>query len=611
MGVSMSFTKKFLFLCFILSLNNLIVGVTNADVLSETVSADIHEPENTYDSNPPTLINLFAKTVIEGGNCVTDDYDGCSFNDVLSDVNWSDDFEPEVKVHITGDGYPDDGLLSNAKIRQRGSLSRSAEQKSFRIKLDKNIPLWRGERRLQLIKSPFDFSRIRNKLSYDLFADIPHIPSMRSQFVNLTLEDQGTTENLGLFTQVEYFGKEYLERRGWDKDSRIYKVERFYFEYNRSAFALNVAGEPLNEDAFERLIEIKRGDSHEELVEMIKGVNNFDLDFQTEIFDRYFNQSNYLAWFAVNMLTNNDDTNWHNYYLYNPIDTENFYFVPWDYDFAWGGRLERNPEVPRPRWSYSPAYYWNNNFHRRFLRTPGNLALIKEAVEEVRQKYLTIEKIAAKRDAYYNVVFPLISSSPDWDFIDLDGTDPEKVAAYNQVFDSISTNVEENYTRFAAQINDPMPFFMGDVVTDESNNISFKWGESKSISNQTISYELEVATDIFFTPTSIIENIPDIFESEYKLHWTHPKGTYFYRVVARNSANPSTNWQIGYDSLITSNSIRAYGVKEFHVSKAGEMNLPESDELEPNPVTGGGSLSWLVLVSSMLLFRKRLKVCLQ
>jgi hypothetical protein len=103
-------------------------------------------------------------------------------------------------------------------------------KKSFCIKLDSKDDLWRGERRIQLLKSFYEFSRVRNKLSYDLFVEIPHIPSMRSQFINLSLEDQGVTQNLGLYTSVEHFGKEYLKRRGWDKDSRVIKPNTSIFK---------------------------------------------------------------------------------------------------------------------------------------------------------------------------------------------------------------------------------------------------------------------------------------------------------------------------------------------------------------------------------------------
>lgn len=601
----MFFSKKLLLLSSSLFLSIFVTGVSNADVLSEVEAPDIVEPANTYNTSAPTLINLFAKTIIEEGNCITDDYDGCTFADVLNDVISDDDFKPEVKVHITGDGYPDDGLLSNAKIRQRGATSRFGAQKSFRIKLDKDIPLWREERRIQLIKSFFDLSRIRHKLSFDLFAEIPHLPSMRSEFINLTLENEGVTEDLGLFTQVEYFGKEYLERRGWDKDSRVYKANLFYFQY-RDAFALDAAGEPLDIDEFEKLIEIKRGDTHEELVEMIQAVNNRDLDFQTQIFDKYFNQDNYLTWFAVNILTNNTDTTAQNYYLYNPIDTENFYFLPWDYDYAWGASIEGDPIEFKPRWWYSHGNQWGNNFHECFLRMPGNLALLKEAIAEVKQKYFSVQQIATKRDAYYDIIFPLISSAPDWDFIYIYGTDPEKVAQYNQIFDALSNNVEENYARFLARVDDPMPFYMSDAEESEDDNtVFFNWNESESLLNQTIIYDLEIATDKFFSSSSIIQTISDIPETEYLLNWTHPKGTYYFKVIARNSTNPDNNWTIGFDSILRNSNDTAviYGVKEFFVSQDGGTNPPEPNDSVSNPVVDssivldGNSADWRSLTA--------------
>ncbi len=50
------------------------------------------------------------------------------------------------------------------------------------------------------------------------------------------------------------------------------------------------------------------------------------------------------------ILTNNTDTTSQNYYLYNPINTENFYFLPWDYDYAWGASLEGDSIENKPRW---------------------------------------------------------------------------------------------------------------------------------------------------------------------------------------------------------------------------------------------------------------------
>ncbi|MEB8433421.1 CotH kinase family protein [Cocleimonas sp. KMM 6892] len=577
--------------------------VTHADVLSTSVAADIQEPAGTYDTGAPTLLNLYAKTVLEEGVCLPDEYDGCTFNDVLNDIDPSDDFKPEVKVHITGDGYPDDGLLTNGAIRQRGGFSRAAPQKSFRIKLDKDIPLWRGERRIQLNKSFYDLSRIRNKITFDLLVDVPNLPSMRTQFVNLTLEDQGVTDNLGVFTQLEYFGKEYLERRGWDKDSRVYKTEYFFFQESPD-YALDGEGEPVDIDAFEKLIEIKRGDTHNELISFIDDVNNPNLNFQTDIFNKYLNQDNYLSWFALNILTDNADTVGKNHYYYNPIDTEKFYLVPWDYDLGWESSTQADDVGPtdRPRWWYSHAYAWPNKLHRRFLQTSGNLALLKSAVIEFKQKHLTQAKIAAKRDSYYDVIFPTISTSVDWDYIYFFGSDPEKVAQFNQMFESLSSSVERNFNRFLERENDPMPFYTNTPSIGE-DSILFSWEESESLTGQTISYDLELATTPEFTPGTVVEVITGISQLSYRLDWGHPAGTYYSRLTARDSANPQNSWMTSLDSSIQlSNYESAHGVRALYVNIDGTDPEPPVDGVsnpivETSIILDGNTTDWNGLVA--------------
>ena len=204
-----------------------ISGVAKAaDVISPNVAPAIQEPAGIYVI--PSLINMQAKTVISAGLCDVQNDVGCTLNDILNDIDGSDDFKPEIRVQFSADDYPADGLPSNASMRIRGTASRHAPQKSFRIKLDKDLPLWQGHRKIQLVKSFYELSRIRNKLSFDLFKNIPHLPSIRTQFVKLNINDQGASKGYGLFTQIEHVGKEYLTRRGWNKDSGVYKPEHFY-----------------------------------------------------------------------------------------------------------------------------------------------------------------------------------------------------------------------------------------------------------------------------------------------------------------------------------------------------------------------------------------------
>lgn len=561
-------------------------STVNAAAISDNVAAAIQEPSGTYNTGSPDLINMYVRTVIQSGPCVTGNYVGCTLNDVLNDIERNDDFSPEIKVHFSSDDYPDDGTTSNAELRQRGKASRLAPQKSFRVKLDKNIPnpLWRGERRIQLNKSPYDRTRILQKLSYDLFVDMPHLPSMRTQFARLTLEDQGNVENLGLFTQIEHFGKEYLKRRGWDKDSRVYKPKYFWFQ-NSSAFAIDSAGKPVDKVAFEKLIEIKRGKTHFDFYNMLQAVNDNSNNFQTDVIDKHFNRDNYLSWLAVNILSNNTDTTAKNFYLFNPKSSDDFYFVPWDYDYAWG---ENYTDINHlPRWWFSHGNWWSTKFHQRFLQIPGNLELLKDAVAQVRNNHLSVSKINAKKDDYYDIVFPVIRNTADWDHMSLGGgSSAERVAAYNQIFSDLSNNVEFNYARFLERANDPMPFDIYDHQFLGNHDIRFKWEASESLSGQTIVYDLDVATTKEFSAGSIIEHVTNISGARHTLHWRHPKGSYFYRIIARDANNPQQHWQTSSESVLNySNGDDLFGVKPITVSQDGDTTNPPTTGDVSNPVS--------------------------
>lgn len=599
-GLSMCVTRKASLLfsmiiassCFIL-LNNAL-----ADVISANVSPDIQEPANTYTQAGQIVLNMRINTVIATGSCVTGDYSGCTLNDVLNDVVANDDFKPEVKVHMVADDFPDDGLVSNATLRQRGATSRNGPQKSFRVKLKSKKNLWRGERRIQLIKSVFDATRIRNKLSYDLFSEIPHIPSMRTQFVRFTVNDTGLDEDYGLYTHVEHFGKEYLVRRGWDKDSRVYKAENMNF-YQNSAFALNAAGKPVNLNAFERRLEIKRGKTHTALAHMIRDLNNPALDFNTQIMGKYFNRDNYLTWFAVNILVGNVDTNFHNFYLYNPKGTEHFYLVPWDYDLSFGQNAD-DPSEPisqLPRWWFSQGNWWEILLHKRFLSQPGNLNLLKQAVAEVKNKYLTSAKIQSKANSYYNAVFPILKNGADWDHIYI--ASPDQVAGYNAIFNDLSNVVEQNYQRFLLRANDPMPFYMDPPVFQANHDIFFEWSESVSLNNQTITYDLEVASDKTFKAGSIIERVTGLTGTIHKLHWRHLKGTYYYRIIARDAANPQAHWQSAFNESVNyDNNVPIYGIEKMYVAVDGDTTPPPATIIS-NPVSSitvdGNNSEWTSL----------------
>ena len=536
----------------------------NEDTNKQPSLFGIKEPKGIYDTNN-SVLTLSVKILSGAGACTQDQYDGCTFGQVLNDIHWKDDFKPEVKAEFT----TEDGFHATATIRQRGGHTRFNPMKSFRVKLEKGSNggkvYWQGERKIQLLKSFDDLTRVRHKLSYDLFSEVDHLPSMRSQFVRLKVKDKGLFSfertpsyssqssyketDMGLYLHVEYFGKEYLARRKWKKGSGIYKANDFAFDWDsdtQDALSVDAKGKPYDEKSFEKLLEIKSGKDHRELINFMEAIHDYSNDFNTDVLGKYLDRDNYITWLAVNILTANNDTVRHNYYLYNPKGTSKFYFVPWDYDFAYNGpdiaysssgRISM-PEKP-PYW-YTHASRWGNDLHGRFLEDSSNLAALKKRVRALKQSVFTKSNIKTKLARYKSAIASYVTSDLDdqWD-IYYQSSESARIAAYGKELDALANNVETNYTNFLKYFNSPMRFYMNTVKISEER-FSLSWGEAVSLQGNNVSYDLIISETPQFNSSDIIEEITGITSLKHRMYWSHSSGQYFVQVIARDSQG---NWQ--------------------------------------------------------------------
>ncbi len=541
----------------------------------EPLSSDIQEPLGIYYPSVPDILKINVQTVVNEGPCVLTDYSGCTLEDVNNNIDTSNNFKPEVKVRFIADDFLDDGKISNATLRLRGNSSRRQILKSYRIKLDKKNELWRGERRLQLNKHLSDLTRVRNKLSFDLMATIPHLPSLRTQFVSLFINGI----DHGLYTHVEHVGKEYLMLRDWDKDSNVYKAKGFDFTMS-SELLLNSEGKPLDEDFFETVLDIKRGDEHSVLLKMIAAVNNENNDFKTDVLDKYFNLNNFLTWEAMNILMGNNQVTTDNYYLLNPKNTDMFYFLPWDFDSTWG--YDWQPSIVEgkfatPKRYQGPHNLWSTAFGKRFLLQPEALDLLNQAVKEIKENHLTPEIIASYTNSYYDLVFPLISQSPDLDNLSTNQrTTAAMFAEYNEVYQGLIDSVQLNYDRFLKSQHSPMPFHMYSPILNESN-ILFTWEAAIDLQGDTVTYDLEISDKPEFAPGDIKFSINNLTGTSYATQWMLPAGDYFYKVTARDASNPKENWQLSFSEYSSEDiDFIANGIEPFTVDISGHSPEPVS-----------------------------------
>lgn len=479
------------------------------------------------------------------GICTIDDQSGCTLDDVLADVNGNDDFKVEIAIHASGEGLPDDGQATNATLRQRGNTARNGPQKSFRLKLDSKENLWRNERRLQLNKNPFEPSRIKNKLSFDLFQAVPHFPSLRTQFVNLWIDNGQGLEDFGLFTHTEFVGKEYVANRRLGEDDNLYKIEFFRFSQgDLNSVQVDAEGKPLNEDAFASRLEIENGRDHRMVVKMLEAMVDPDRTFES-VLEQHFNRNNVLTWLATNLILRQPDAITHNFYLYNPAGTERFYFLPWDYD----GTFEPEPVLTnettnaqlQQRKFYGYARGINSRFVNAFYRLPGAHDLLVRAINELRENYYSNQQILERATVLNGLIEPHMTQLPDSEHGRFEPATPGRfVTVIDQIYETITTNYDI-----------PMPPALEQPVeVDELGTMRLRWSPAFDVTgSNTLSYDVIIASDPSFDPATWLFSdvgIPDVADGmvEYSLSTGGlPASEVYVRIIARGNTDPNRVWQ--------------------------------------------------------------------
>lgn len=544
----------------------LIIKNTNINDISFNDNADIYQ----YD-NPGSVVYMYV-TVRRGNPSDDSDHTWQEVNDFTkyfeTDVFTNPPAKAEVILQIGDENGPLPGelgfgeIVPNATIQVRGSSTTRAKQKSYKIELFNRAGEWRGQSTIALNKHPYDLTRVRNKLCYDLVKQIPHMFSLRTQFVNLLVKDETTTvpdtafRDYGLFTQVEQPNKKYLENHLLDRNGQLYKATNF--EFFRHTDQIRLADDPLfNEPAFSRILEIKGNRDHSKLIEMLDKVNDWAIPIE-QTFEKYFDADNYFTWMAFNILIGNIDTQSQNFYLYSPQNGEKWYFISWDFD----GALDRQARThfnrtPDAEWHSGISNYWGVVLHQRVLRVEKYRKILDERINEL-HALLSTDLIRQMLAVYQPIVDAYVRKMPD--LLHLGGTPADHALAYS----FIPAEIQLNFDLYQESIKKPMPFYLGipEVIEDQ---IKFIWDEAYDLKAQNISYRFQVSTRLEFTNLIIDQTITNF--SSILIPKLKP-GAYFWRVIATNEDGKT---QMGFDSYRDTNGVRHPGIKYFYIDSQGKV----------------------------------------
>lgn len=453
--------------------------------------------------------------------------------------------------------------VPNATVQVRGKTSSRAEQKSFKIKLKSGAGSWRNQKTIALNKHPYDSTRIRNKLSYDLIKTVPGMIGLRTQFVHLYVKDQTGNDatgakfvDYGLYTQVEQPNKRFLRNHGLDEYGQLYKASMF--EFFRYPDALKLADDPKYDlSAFEEVLEVKGNDDHQKLLTMLDDLNNYSLPTE-EVFAKYFDEENYFTWLAFQMLTGNTDTTSQNFLLYSPQNSQKWYFISWDNDGAWGSGEDRLFKgLSGYNYEKGISNYWGSVLHKRVLKSPELRKKLDNKIQEIR-KLVSESVVAAKVKEYQKVTQPYLYAMPDvmYDVYDVKG--------YEQVLNTLGQEVEINYQMYLTSLERPLPFFL-DTITVEKDAVRFQWDVSFDFDNEALTYTFELARDYTFKTTlNKQENLKLPQAQTGKL----VPGQYFMRVSVKNASGQTQTAQEYYEDQ---NGVRHYGVRCFYILPDGTL----------------------------------------
>jgi len=486
-------------------------------------SEGLEEDLNIYGKDDPTQIQLLYLTITENRE---------------NPIEWLNEFESgnklEVFLHSGGKGVFEMELHRrdpNATIEVR---KRTYDDllKSYKIRPYASYGLWNKQNVINLDKNYRDSLRIRNKLSFDYLQLIPDMTSLRTSFVRLFIqdnsyEDEVIYDDYGFFTQVEQTNGLYLENHKLDPNGILYEAKDFDFSL-RSDVLKTKDHESYLESDFESVLELKENDNHEKLIEMLEAVNDEDQDIDLVV-EKYFQKDNYLTWVAVNILFDNFKTMKSDYILYSPMNSEKWYFMPLNYDKAWGD------ENLRPQWQKGLFMYWESPLHKRFFRKPANVEALSQKIDEL-TLIINPEQTRDFLDRYYEIVFANLTKNPDFKYLAL------PYDSFEKLYDALPEITAQNRNYYYSSLEKPTPFsLIGKMSYDEG--VRFQWKPSYDLQGDNITYSFEISRSPTFDELRYqYHGIEDTFVVMRSLEM----GIYYWRVTAvddkGNEMKPMDNY---------------------------------------------------------------------
>ena len=378
------------------------------------------------------------------------------FDDMIS--NWEE--EIEISCTVQRDGT----LYQNVKLRIRGDSSRGYPKKSFRITFSLNQAL-DGREKWNFNAEYLDRTYMHSYL-FAYILDSLNYPSFHVDYARIYVND----EYRGLYIRTEPYDSLFLFENSLDPEGNLYKAA--------------IDGSCLS--AYDDVEEVWKKETNSssgwnDLHQLIFDLDTLSSDNYLEFAAERFDMNDLLTIIAVNWLTSNYSTYYHNYFLFHDIrNTGLWMMLPWDVDKTFD--------------SYSYGYYtwgahvnWPDNpLLDKLLLNEYLLALAFERLDEICVQVFNTDSLFYVIDS---LAIELASAVAEDTYDD--------VADLAEFYEAIETlkylPIEHRASSLHGQYNDcPRPFATTSSQTCASPDLFASWNHAFDPNGDPITYTLRV-----------------------------------------------------------------------------------------------------------------------
>ena len=144
-------------------------------------------------------------------------------------------------------------------------------------------------------------------------------------------------------------------------------------------------------------------------------------------------------------------------------------FISWDND---GSFMRTEYKIrqfsDQGGWESGISNYWGNVLFQRCLKSQTFRDKLNDAILDLKENYLTEDRLTTMIESYKSVVKPYAYSMPD------QMNEPLTEDAYDEIASEIPGEVENNYQLYLESLKKPMPFYIGKpVITGQKLKVNW------------------------------------------------------------------------------------------------------------------------------------------